>query len=86
MKNENTNPVVKKTSCFKVLNDHKVDCQRKKCDYWIDNEKSHNCVNILAKNGPYTLQEIGNFYGLTRMRICQIEKDIYEKIKSSCLC
>jgi DNA-directed RNA polymerase sigma subunit (sigma70/sigma32) len=27
-----------------------------------------------------TLQEIGTIYGLTRMRICQIEKSVYEKL------
>ena len=30
-----------------------------------------------------TLQEIGDVLGLTRMRICQIEKSILEKIRKS---
>ena len=30
-----------------------------------------------------TLQEIGDVLGLTRMRICQIEKAILEKIRKS---
>lgn len=84
MKNNNANELMSNTTCFKILSENKTSCQRKRCENWIDNEKGHNCVNILAKNGPYTLQEIGDFYGLTRMRICQIEKEIYEKIKSSC--
>lgn len=84
-KNTNTNDdVIKNTTCFKILEENNVICHRKKCDFWIENEKGHNCINILAKDGPFTLQEIGNLYGLTRMRICQIEKDIYEKIRSSC--
>ena len=80
----NENIVVKETTCFKVLEEQKVNCQRKKCSHWIEHNKGHNCINIIAKNGPYTLQEIGDFYGLTRMRICQIEKDIYEKIRLLC--
>ena len=37
---------------------------------------------IAAQNGAHTLQDIGQIYGLTRMRICQIEKSIFEKIRS----
>lgn len=84
MKNNESKDVIEGTTCFKILSETNTNCHRKKCNSWIENEKSHNCVNILAKNGPYTLQEIGDFYGLTRMRICQIEKDIFEKIKQSC--
>jgi DNA-directed RNA polymerase sigma subunit (sigma70/sigma32) len=36
---------------------------------------------IAAQNGPHTLQTIGEIYGLTRMRICQVEKSIIERIK-----
>jgi len=42
-----------------------------------------NCVLIAAKEGPKTLQEIGEIFDLTRMRICQIEKNILGKLKSS---
>jgi len=61
---------------------HGVNCQRKTCSQWISNPENHNCVMIAAQKGPHTLQEIGKIYGLTRMRICQIEKGIYEKIRS----
>tara|TARA_Y100001970_G_C14050872_1_gene758859 strand:+ start:233 stop:367 length:135 start_codon:yes stop_codon:yes gene_type:complete len=36
---------------------------------------------LAAKEGPRTLQQIGDLHGLTRMRICQIEKIAIEKIK-----
>jgi hypothetical protein len=78
------NDAVKDTTCFSVLAKHEVDCQRKSCPNWISHPGGHNCVMIAAGNGPHTLQEIGKIYGLTRMRICQIEKGIYEKIRNSC--
>ena len=76
--------VVKGVTCFSMLSKHDVDCQRKSCSQWISHPDGHNCVMITANDGPHTLQEIGKIYGLTRMRICQIEKNIYEKIKKSC--
>lgn len=76
--------IVKGTTCFKVLKENNVDCQRKACSNWISHEGGNNCVLISATEGPYTLQEIGKIYGLTRMRICQIEKEILEKARGMC--
>jgi DNA-directed RNA polymerase sigma subunit (sigma70/sigma32) len=42
-----------------------------------------NCSIIAAENGKMTLREIGEILGLTRMRICQIEKRALLKIKDS---
>jgi len=83
-KSETLNNPVEGVSCFSILSKYEVDCQRKKCPNWISHPDGHNCVMIAASNGPHTLQEIGKIYGLTRMRICQIEKGIYEKIRNSC--
>lgn len=82
--NETNDNVVKNVTCFSVLSNHNVDCQRNSCSNWINHPEGNNCVMITAKSGPHTLQEIGKIYGLTRMRICQIEKGIYDKIKKSC--
>jgi hypothetical protein len=79
--NEEGDRVVEGTTCFAVQAKHGVDCQRRKCQHWISNPGSHNCVIIAAQQGPHTLQRIGQIYGLTRMRICQIEKTIFEKIR-----
>lgn len=75
------NVIVENTTCFSELSKHDTDCQRKRCQHWIPFSEEHNCVLIAAKNGPRTLQDIGKVYGLTRMRICQIEKGIYDRIK-----
>jgi hypothetical protein len=81
VQNEEGDRVVPGTTCFAVQAEHGVDCQRKRCQHWIANPESHNCVIIAAQQGPHTLQKIGQIYGLTRMRICQIEKSIFEKIR-----
>ncbi len=73
--------IVEGTTCFAVQSHQKVDCQRPGCSQWIPHSESHNCVILAAQEGPHTLQKIGQIYGLTRMRICQIEKDIFEKIR-----
>ncbi len=72
--------IIDKT-CFSLHERYNANCQKKSCNNWIDYRCSNNCVIIASKKGPKTLQEIGKIYNLTRMRICQIEKNIYEKIK-----
>lgn len=76
-----TNQVVNGTTCFAEQAKHNTDCQRQRCKHWIENPGSHNCVIIAANEGSHTLQKIGQMYGLTRMRICQIEKSLFEKIR-----
>jgi len=79
----NANSVVPETTCFAAHETYNVDCNRRTCPQWIVNGESHNCVIIAARSGPHTLQKIGTIFGLTRMRICQIEKDIFEKIRQA---
>lgn len=69
--------------CYDAVTDHPVACQRRSCPQWIDHQDGKNCMVITTKKGPLTLHEIGKIYGLTRMRICQIEKTIYEKIRTT---
>jgi len=74
--------VVKNTTCFK---EHKLSgksCRKKSCKFWCKSKKNMNCVLIASRYSNLTLQDIGNIFGLTRMRICQIEKQAIEKIKS----
>lgn len=51
----------------------------------MENEKQDIEKNSITKKSmrEASLQEIGDQLGLTRMRICQIEKSILKKIKDS---
>lgn len=69
-------------TCFTEHARQNVDCQRQRCPNWIEHSEGHNCVMITAQTGPHTLQKIGQIFKLTRMRICQIEKTIFEKIRN----
>lgn len=75
--------VVDGTTCFAEHAKNQVDCQRRRCPHWIDFKEGHNCVMVAAQDGQHTLQTIGQIYGLTRMRICQIEKSILDRIKQA---
>tara|TARA_A100001011_G_scaffold351460_1_gene391566 strand:+ start:3266 stop:3583 length:318 start_codon:yes stop_codon:yes gene_type:complete len=80
-----SDPVLRGTTCFKVHKDSGVACQKTSCRYWqkMEDDRFSNCVIIAAQKGPMTLQEVGNIFGVTRMRICQIEKAAKQFLKSS---
>jgi len=78
--NKHSLPIVKET-CFETIEKLGCSCAKRECKQWIPYEKGANCVLITTRKGPLTLREIGDIYGLTRMRICQIEKKIYKKIR-----
>ena len=68
--------------CFNYHNKNKTKCQRRKCRYWIDMNTSANCGLIVSNNqNKITLEDIGNIFKVTRMRICQIEKQAIKKIR-----
>jgi len=68
--------------CFETCEQYGNQCKMQECRYWIDHEKSKNCTLIASKHGPMTLQQIGDIFGVTRMRICQLEKRILKKIET----
>lgn len=73
--------IVEGATCFSIQAKYKVACNRSDCRNWIDHNETQNCAVIAAQEGPRTLQDVGKIFGLTRMRICQIEKNISKKIK-----
>lgn len=76
-------PPIKDETCFSVYKSCKVNCEMKDCRYWQDMKgKSQNCVINAANSGSLTLQEVGDIFSVTRMRICQIEKSAKEILKS----
>ncbi len=79
---KNNDLVVLGTTCHNEHEKHKVPCQKKDCRYWQSSENSQNCIMISSRQGEKTLQEIGDIFGVTRMRICQIEKLIFKKLMS----
>tara|TARA_A100001037_G_C15017051_1_gene574490 strand:+ start:27 stop:317 length:291 start_codon:yes stop_codon:yes gene_type:complete len=74
--------VLEGTTCFKEHKESGIPCENTGCRYWIDCESNKNCTMIAADKGPMTLQEIGDIFGVTRMRICQIEKSVLKKLCS----
>jgi hypothetical protein len=68
--------------CAKNIKKSGVPCKIFECRHNLKSEKNLNCAVLAAEAGPMTLQEIGNFYKISRMRVCQIEKTILKKLKS----
>ena len=80
---ENDNDVIEGTTCFATHAKHRKCCSKKSCKYWVKSKEMLNCSIVAAAHGPLTLQQIGDIFGLTRMRVCQIEKNILRKINES---
>ena len=77
--------IIKNDTCFAVHKRLSVTCEKSDCRYWISNCKTQNCSLIAAAKGGMTLEQIGDVFNLTRMRICQIEKSICKKISEQLL-
>ena len=69
------------TTCWETNEANETPCRNKECRLWVQCKAKQNCTIIAAQDGPKTLQEIGNLHGLTRMRICQVEKVALRKIR-----
>ena len=69
--------------CFVILRSANVQCPDRECRYFLRSDRDLNCAIVAAQAGPKTLQEIGDYYGISRMRICQIEKSILGKLRKN---
>ena len=75
---------LKKTTCFEAHTNKKKSCKMTNCRYWHDLDESYNCIiNKVNEEKDLTLQEIGDLFNITRMRVCQIEKQTLKKIKKN---
>lgn len=68
-------------TCFANCKNNDLNCKNTKCRAWFECKKYNNCAILASKDGPMTLQNIGDLFKLTRMRICQIEKNAVAKIR-----
>jgi hypothetical protein len=73
----------KEKLCFDIYEENNVSCEKTTCKQWLEFDACQNCTILAARNREYTLQEVGDFFGITRMRICQLEKQILKKINSN---
>lgn len=74
--------VISERKCYEAVDKNELPCEKRSCKQWIDHAKGKNCMFLTTQSGPLTLSEIGKIYGLTRMRICQLEKMICQKIRN----
>ena len=75
---------IKDRTCFGAHKELSIACGSGECRYWQDMDGAHqNCVINAAAEGPFTLQEVGNIFNVTRMRICQIEKAAKQILKTT---
>jgi len=82
-KSSNNLSDVQNKRCFETCRDNSLTCTKRSCRYWLKGQKEfQNCTLIAANEGPWTLQKVGEFVGLTRMRVCQIEKSAITKIEN----
>ena len=79
----NNNKVIKNDTCFAAHERYNLPCLKTSCKSWFKNEDNLNCINLASKKGPENQEQIGEHFGLTRMRVCQIEKSILNKIKKN---
>ena len=72
--------IIEGTTCFKEHKNRKLPCCKETCRRWMNNPDNLNCAIIASEIGEHTLQEIGDIFGVTRMRICQMEKNIMKDL------
>lgn len=76
------NEIVKGTTCFAEHDKRGIRCEKKNCRQWMKSDENLNCAVIASGRNDegMTLQQIGDIFEITRMRVCQLEKASLQKI------
>lgn len=70
-------------TCFYYHKELNKCCKNTNCRYFQENLKdSQNCIINESNEKEHTLEEIGDIFEISRMRICQLEKQIVGKLKN----
>lgn len=57
-------------------------CNKEDCRLWIKHNEDLNCTLIsVKKNGRMGLKEVGERLGISYVRVSQIEKEAFKKLK-----
>ena len=80
MKNLN---VIQNDTCFACHGRMNLTCEKSSCRHWFESKKHYNCIILHAKGGPEKQEQIGKYFNLTRMRVCQVEKNLLSVLKNS---
>lgn len=70
-----------KLICHREHVKHNVCCSKKTCKNWVEQAECKNCLVVAATNGFSTLHKLEEVYGLNRVKICQVERLVLDKIK-----
>ena len=68
--------------CYELCQKHQVECPNKECRLWIEYGEDLNCTLVsVKKHGRLGLKEVGERLGISYVRVSQIEKEAFKKLK-----
>ena len=68
--------------CAKEAMETDCICDRQECRLWLNYNKDLNCTDIsIKKHGRLGLKEVGERLGISYVRVSQIEKEAFRKLK-----
>ena len=68
--------------CLEDCRIKNLPCKQKDCRLWIDYKKDLNCTDVsIKKHGRLGLKEVGERLGISYVRVSQIEKEAFKKLK-----
>ncbi len=75
--------ILAEKTCFYYHKELNKCCKKSDCRYYQENlQRSQNCIINESNEHEHTLEEIGDIFDISRMRICQLEKQIVGKLKN----